>query len=127
MDEAEIIQEAVLQEQQVDDIIAAVVGPEEEVISNEVFKEAGVGGDSSSVVVAMKHLSMTLLSWLPEALQDTILDVDDALLFTGIIALAIVSICVPYFLIEGYLSVRPLKKKVVELNKSLWKVRYEIY
>lgn len=80
--------------------------------------------ESSSFIVVVKHLSSTLLSFLPEHLQDTILDVDDALVFTGIIALTLVSICVPYFLIEGFFSVRPLKKKVVELNKSLWKVLY---
>ncbi|ODN02572.1 Transport and Golgi organization protein 1, partial [Orchesella cincta] len=78
--------------------------------------------ENSSIVIVIKHLSSTLLSFLPEHLQDTILDVDDALVFTGIIALTLVSICVPYFLIEGYMSGRDMKKKVVELNKSLWKV-----
>ncbi|OXA61669.1 transport and Golgi organization protein 1 [Folsomia candida] len=84
--------------------------------------DQGINKDTSSFIVIAKHLSSTLLSFLPEHLQDTILDVDDALVFTGIIALTLVSICVPYFLIEGFFSVRPLKKKVVELNKSLWKV-----
>ena len=80
--------------------------------------------DSSawSIIVVVKHLSATLMSFLPEHLQDSILDVDSALVFTGIIALMLVSICVPYFLIESILAVRPLKKQVVELNKSLWKV-----
>jgi len=78
--------------------------------------------DSSSFILIVKHLSSTLLSFLPEHLQDTIIDVDDAFVLTGIIALTLVSICVPYFLIEGFFAVRPLKKKVVELNKSLWKV-----
>jgi hypothetical protein len=70
----------------------------------------------------IKHLSSTLINFLPEHLQDTILDVNDALVFTGIIALTLISICVPYFFIETFLSVRPLKKKVTELNKTLWKV-----
>lgn len=87
--------------------------------SHDLFKDSN---ETSSLVLVIKHLSSTLLSFLPEPLQDTILDVDDALVLTGIIALTLVSICVPYFLIEGYMSVRPLKKKVVELNKSLWKV-----
>jgi hypothetical protein len=78
--------------------------------------------DTSSFVIIAKHLSSTLLSFLPEHLQDTILDVDDALVLVGIIALTLVSICVPYFLIDGFFAVRPLKKKVVDLNKSLWKV-----
>ncbi|CAL8090423.1 unnamed protein product [Orchesella dallaii] len=78
--------------------------------------------ENSSIILVIKHLSSTLLSFLPEHLQDTILDVDDALVFTGIIALTLVSICVPYYLIEGYINGATLKKKVVELNKSLWKV-----
>lgn len=79
--------------------------------------------DDSGVVMAMKYLSTLLISFLPEHLQDSILDVDDALVLTGIIALTLVSICVPYFIVEGFFSVRPLRKKVVELNNSLWKVR----
>ena len=76
----------------------------------------------SSFIFVIKHLSSTLINFLPEHLQDTILDVNDALVFTGIIALTLISICVPYFFIETFLSVRPLKKKVTELNKTLWKV-----
>lgn len=77
----------------------------------------------NTMILAMRHLSSSLISFLPEHLQDTILDVNDALVFTGIIALTLVSICVPYFFIETWLSARPLKKKVTDLNKTLWKVK----